>query len=179
MQCPHLLTGLFHQSLRLHSLQGLQRSPERYVHLLLGSTSGAQQLMPLRGQALALPHQVLQFSLRFSSQCEHHMLPFHGTARVALVDARHRTDEAVIRQAVEMFSWRLQIQERLTQQIADAVQHVAESAGVMVVCEAAHMCMVARGVEKHASSTITLATRGQAATDPALRRELLLQLTRL
>ncbi len=134
--------------------------------------------MPLRSQALASPHEVLQFSLRFSSQCEHHMLPFHGTARVAVVGARHRTDKAVIRQAVEMFSWRLQIQERLTQQIADAVQHMAESMGVMVVCEAAHMCMVARGVEKHASSTITLATRGQAATDPALRHQLLLQLTR-
>lgn len=81
-----------------------------------------------------------------------------------------------VKSLVVSYSHRLQIQERLTNQLADAVQVVSGAAGCIVTCEAAHMCMVARGVEKHASSTITLASRGVAATDADLRRRLLVQL---
>lgn len=120
-----------------------------------------------------------EWHVQFSSQCEHHMLPFHGAAHIAVVHSPHSRKLSLeqIKMLVLSFSHRLQIQERLTNQLADAVQVVTGGLGCVVTCEAAHMCMVARGVEKHASSTITLASRGLAAEDPGLRGKLLRQLS--
>lgn len=122
---------------------------------------------------------VQEWHVQFSSQCEHHMLPFHGAAHIAILHSpeSQRLSLEQVKSLVLSFSHRLQIQERLTNQLADAVQVVSEAAGCIVTCEAAHMCMVARGVEKHASSTITLASRGVAATDADLRGRLLVQLS--
>ena len=127
--------------------------------------------------------QVQEWHVQFSSQCEHHMLPFHGTAHIAVVHSPRPRSAATCSQQqvaalVEQYSHRLQIQERLTNQLADAVQALTGADGSLAMCEAAHMCMVARGVEKHASSTITLATRGTAAEDAVLRSKLLSQLSR-
>lgn len=107
------------------------------------------------------------------------MLPFHGVAHIAVVHSAGSVglSQQQIVTLVEQYSHRLQIQERLTNQLADSVQALTGAAGSVAMCEAAHMCMVARGVEKHASSTITLATRGQVAHDAALRGKLLLQLS--
>ena len=107
------------------------------------------------------------------------MLPFHGVAHIAVVHSTcsHELSLAQVKSLVLSYCHRLQIQERLTNQLADAVQVVSGALGSIVTCEAAHMCMVARGVEKHASSTITLASRGLAAEDSVLRGKLLLQLT--
>ena len=123
--------------------------------------------------------EVQEWHVQFSSQCEHHMLPFHGAAHIAVLhtSGSQRLALEQVKSLVLSFSHRLQIQERLTNQLADAVQVVSGAAGCIVTCEAAHMCMVARGVEKHASSTITLASRGLAAEDAVLRGRLLAQLS--
>ena len=107
------------------------------------------------------------------------MLPFHGVAHIAVVHTpgSSKPSQQQVVDLVERFSQRLQIQERLTNQLADHIQALTGAAGSVAMCEAAHMCMVARGVEKHASSTITLATRGSATQDATLRGELLLQLS--
>ena len=190
------------------ALQELQGTPQRYIQLLLASTCGAKsqpqpdyhhQLMHAPSAALpqasstsssdvdmgvprssqASVSEVQEWHVQFSSQCEHHMLPFHGVAHIAVLhssESQHLSLEQV-KSLVMSFSHRLQIQERLTNQLAEAVQVVTGAAGCIVTCEAAHMCMVARGVEKHASSTITLASRGVAAEDADLRGKLLVQLS--
>ncbi|KAF8059720.1 folE1 [Scenedesmus sp. PABB004] len=127
----------------------------------------------------------------FVSQCEHHMLPFHGTAHITYLLPRGGgggddgcgggDDDAVAaplsdgeaRQLVRAFTRRLQVQERITTQLAAAVDSLLAPAGVMVVVRAAHMCMVARGVENHAGSTATRAALGAYAADAALRCEAL------
>ena len=187
-----------------HALQELQGTPQRYVRLLLASTCGAKQPQPDFHHQLmhvqpspmlqarsndvdmdtvkdleASVSEIQEWHVQFSSQCEHHMLPFHGAAHIAVLhtSGSQRLTLQQVKSLVLSFSHRLQIQERLTNQLADAVQVVSGAAGCIVTCEAAHMCMVARGVEKHASSTITLASRGLAAEDAVLRGRLLAQLS--
>ena len=122
---------------------------------------------------------IQEWHVQFASQCEHHMLPFHGMARIIIVHSSHSQKLTLeqVKALILSFSHRLQIQERLTNQLADAIQVVTGALGCVITCEAAHMCMVARGVEKHASSTITLASRGLAAQDSVLRGKLLLRLS--
>ncbi|KAA6420331.1 MAG: GTP cyclohydrolase I [Trebouxia sp. A1-2] len=123
--------------------------------------------------------QRLTSQILFASQCEHHMLPFHGMAHIIIVHSSNSQKLTLeqVKALILSFSHRLQIQERLTNQLADAIQVVTGALGCVITCEAAHMCMVARGVEKHASSTITLASRGLAAQDSVLRGKLLLRLS--
>lgn len=190
----------------LYVLQELQGTPQRYIQLLLASTCGAKShpqpdfhCQLIHGQSgsslqassssdveMAVPgspdarvSEVQMWHVHFSSQCEHHMLPFHGVAHIALLHSSGSQCLSLqqVKSLVLSFSHRLQIQERLTNQLADAVQVVSGAAGCIVTCEAAHMCMVARGVEKHASSTITLASRGVAAANAELRGKILVQLT--
>lgn len=116
--------------------------------------------------------RVQVFATRFVSQCEHHLLPFYGSLKVAYATGPgvhcpvEQTDQ--LQHVVRMFSRRLQVQERLTQQVAQAVQDIG-CGSLLVLCESTHMCMVARGVEEHASTTITTATRGQWAADATTR----------
>jgi GTP cyclohydrolase I len=114
------------------------------------------------------------FAARFASQCEHHLLPFYGVAKVAYHPAPGgpppAAAAAALRRAVEAFSRRLQVQERLTAQVADAAAAALRAEAVLVVVESSHMCMVARGVEEHASATVTSAARGAWAAAPAARR---------
>ena len=142
------------------------------------SNSDVDMGVPINPQK-ATVSDVQEWHVQFSSQCEHHMLPFHGAAHIAILhnSESQRLSLEQVKSLVMSYSHRLQIQERLTNQLADAVQVVSGAAGCIVTCEAAHMCMVARGVEKHASSTITLASRGVAATDADLRGRLLVQLS--
>ncbi len=202
----HVCTHNIAQQLPL--LQELQNTAQRYVQLLLASTSGAkqqpvpdfhQQLMQRQPSSNANPSfdtnmesadqmasqtetstpQFQEWHVQFASQCEHHMLPFHGVAHIAVVHSPQSQKLSLqqVKSLVLSYSHRLQIQERLTNQLADAVQVITGGLGTIVTCEAAHMCMVARGVEKHASSTITLASRGLAAADSVLRGKLLVQLS--
>lgn len=111
----------------------------------------------------------------FTSLCEHHMLPFSGKICVAYIPQGNAKPiaEQWLLHVVAVYARRLQVQERLTQQVADALQSLVSSLGVMVACEAKHMCMVARGVESHSSSTITTATQGRFQTDVHSRMHVL------
>ena len=116
---------------------------------------------------------VLLRDIRFESHCEHHMLPFFGKVHVAYIPDGRLLGLSKIPRLVEVFARRLQVQERLTDEIADAVQQAAEPGGVGVVVEAYHLCMMMRGVEKQNSKTITSALRGRFRSDIRTREEFL------
>ena len=159
--------------------------------MLLRSTSGHHLPLPSQPLQPSLPAESLSPSssstnpdieeivLPFSSQCEHHILPFQGHAYMAYCrsPAAQRIPRHVLEQLIAVFANRLQIQERLNKQLADALLELSGGVGAMVVCRASHMCMVARGIEKHASSTVTTAARGRFAEDASMRTELLTRLS--
>ena len=105
------------------------------------------------------------------SLCEHHLLPFFGVAHIAYLPAGRVVGLSKLPRIVEVFARRLQVQERLTEQVAGAIQEVLEPRGVAVVIEASHLCMMMRGVEKQSSKTITSAVRGTFRDDPRTRDE--------
>jgi GTP cyclohydrolase I len=116
---------------------------------------------------------VLVKDIPFHSLCEHHMVPFIGHAHVAYIPGRDGriTGLSKIARVVEGFSRRLQVQEKLTAQIADAMEEALEPRGVMVVIDAEHLCMSMRGVQKSGSSTVTSAVRGLFRQNIATREE--------
>lgn len=116
---------------------------------------------------------VLVRNVDIFSLCEHHLLPFNGYCHVAYVPNGTVIGLSKIARIIDLFSRRLQVQERLTSQIADAVQEATNAQGVMVYISCSHMCMAMRGVRKVGSSTVTTATRGHYANDSELRREFL------
>lgn len=107
------------------------------------------------------------------SLCEHHMLPFFGRAHLAYLPNGRIVGISKLPRIVDVFARRLQVQERLTDQVADAIMQVLEPAGVGVVIEASHFCMMMRGVEKQNSRTVTSALRGAFRDDPKTRDEFL------
>jgi GTP cyclohydrolase I len=111
----------------------------------------------------------------FASQCEHHMLPFYGTVHVAVLAAGSTApvSACLAQDLVDLYACRLQVQERITHQVAGAFHEACSGAPVLVMCNSAHMCMVVRGVEKHASATMTTTACGVAASDCALRHRML------
>lgn len=112
------------------------------------------------------------WSVKFATQCEHHMLPFYGVMHFALQRGCSVAPEltaACVCELVALYSCRLQVQERLAQQVADALHVATGGADVVLVCSAAHMCMVARGVERHAAETLSTAARGQVENSPEER----------
>ncbi|MFQ5529243.1 MAG: GTP cyclohydrolase I FolE [Gemmatimonadota bacterium] len=118
-------------------------------------------------------NMILVRDIEVYSLCEHHMLPFFGKAHVAYISNGRLLGLSKVARVVEVFARRLQVQERLTDQIADAIQDALEPAGVGVVVEADHLCMMMRGVEKQNSRTITSAVRGRFRTDQRTRDEFL------
>ena len=121
------------------------------------------------------PHDnmILVKDIELYSLCEHHMLPFLGKAHVAYIPDGRLLGLSTIPRGVEVFARRLQVQERLTDQIADALQEALQPEGVGVVIEASHLCMMMRGVEKQHSKTITSALRGRFRSDIRTREEFL------
>ncbi|NQV05713.1 GTP cyclohydrolase I FolE, partial [bacterium] len=111
--------------------------------------------------------------IEFYSLCEHHMLPFFGTASVAYLPNEKIIGLSKIARIVDMFSRRFQVQERLTNQIADAVAQVLDPLGVAVVMEGSHFCMMMRGVQKQGSSMVTSAMRGGFKNSARTRSEFL------
>ena len=103
---------------------------------------------------------VIVKDINFHSLCEHHMLPFYGKAHVAYIPNGYITGLSKIARVVDVFSHRLQVQERMTLQIKDCIQEALKPLGVMVVVEARHMCMQMRGVEQESSKTVTSAFCG-------------------
>jgi len=118
-------------------------------------------------------NMILVRDIELYSLCEHHMLPFYGKAHVAYISNGRLLGLSKVARVVEVFARRLQVQERLTDQIADAIQDALEPDGVGVVIEADHLCMMMRGVEKQNSRTITSAVRGRFRTDQRTRDEFL------
>lgn len=116
---------------------------------------------------------VLVRDIKIFSMCEHHMLPFHGSCHVAYIPSGPVIGLSKIARIIDMFARRLQIQERLTAQIADAIQDATNAVGVMVHVSCAHLCMSMRGVQKVGAETVTTAARGRYSTEPGMRREFL------
>ena len=112
---------------------------------------------------------VLEKDITFYSMCEHHLLPFYGKAHIAYVPDGKVVGLSKLARTVEVFARRTQIQERLTSQIADAMEEHLHPLGVMVMVEAEHTCMTMRGVKKPGSKTVSVVTRGQFASDMQLQ----------
>jgi len=116
---------------------------------------------------------VLVKDIEFFSLCEHHLLPFYGRMHVAYLPTNKVIGLSKIPRIVNMFARRLQVQERLTQEVADALSRAIDPRGVAVMCEASHFCMMMRGVEKQCSGTVTSAMLGAFREDKATRDEFL------
>ena len=118
-------------------------------------------------------NMVMVRDIELYSLCEHHMLPFYGKAHVAYIPDGKIVGLSKLPRIVEVFARRLQVQERLTEQIATALDDVLKPQGVGIIIEAYHLCMMMRGVEKQNSKTITSAVRGLFRSDPRTREEFL------
>ena len=116
---------------------------------------------------------VLEKDITVYSICEHHMLPFYGKVHIAYIPDGKVVGLSKLARTVEVFSRRLQLQEQLTAQIADAINEHLQTKGVMVMIEAEHMCMTMRGVKKPGSKTITMVTRGEFESNTELRNTFL------
>ncbi|HEX6925391.1 MAG TPA: GTP cyclohydrolase I FolE [Longimicrobiaceae bacterium] len=156
---------------------GLVRTPERVTRALRWLTSGYERDPAEAIGAGIFEEQhdsmVLVRGIELYSLCEHHLLPFFGQAHVAYIPDGKIVGLSKLARLVEVFARRLQVQERLTDQIADALCEALQPRGVGVVVEASHLCMMMRGVEKQNSRTITSAMRGVFADCPMTREEFL------
>jgi GTP cyclohydrolase I len=123
--------------------------------------------------AAGATNMVMVRDIELYSLCEHHMLPFYGRAHIAYIPAGKIVGLSKLPRLVEVFARRLQVQERLTEQIASAINDVLKPQGVGVIIEAYHLCMMMRGVEKQNSKTITSAVRGLFRSDQRTREEFL------
>lgn len=157
--------------------EGLLETPQRvarmYQELLEGYTQTVEGIV---GSALfdveyGEGEMIVVKDIEFNSMCEHHMLPFIGKAHVAYIPTNKVVGLSKIPRIVDMFAHRLQVQEQMTNQIADAIYEHLGAAGVMVTVEGEHMCASMRGVKKHGASMLTTARRGSFRTDLTLRDE--------
>jgi GTP cyclohydrolase I len=157
--------------------EGLRNTPARVAASLRWLTRGYQMAVEdVIGDAVfeeAHENMILVRDIEIYSLCEHHMLPFFGRAHVAYLPNGRIVGLSKIPRVVEVFARRLQVQERLTDQIADALCQVLQPLGVGVVIEAYHLCMMMRGVEKQNSKTVTSALRGTFRDDGMTRDEFL------
>lgn len=157
--------------------EGLQKTPQRVAASLTWLTRGyAQTAEGVIGDALFSDEHasmVMVRDIELYSLCEHHMLPFFGKAHIAYIPAGRIVGLSKLPRVVEVFARRLQVQERLTEEIAGALERVLAPAGVGVVLECEHLCMMMRGVEKQNSKTITSAVRGVFREDARTRDEFL------
>ena len=156
--------------------EGLLETPDRIARMYAEIFSGMEEDA---GEHLSRVFRVennemiLEKDIVFYSMCEHHMMPFYGKAHVAYVPEGRVVGLSKLARTVEVYARRLQIQERMTGQIADAIMGELAPRGVMVVLEAEHMCMTMRGVKKPGSRTVSIATRGVFEQDTGLQNRFL------
>jgi len=175
-------TALVREQLRLlgedPDREGLQKTPERVAEAMRWLTRGYETCVAdvVNGAVFEEAHEsmILVRDIEIYSMCEHHMLPFFGKAHVAYIPDGKIIGLSKVARIVDVFARRLQVQERMTDQIADAVMHALEPHGVGVVIEAWHLCMMMRGVEKQNSKTVTSAVRGLFREDQRTREEFLM-----
>jgi GTP cyclohydrolase I len=158
--------------------EGLKRTPERVAKSLQWLTRGYEMdVREVIGKGVfdaeGATNMVMVRDIELYSLCEHHMLPFFGKAHVAYIPNGKLVGLSKLPRVVEVFARRLQVQERMTEQIAGALDEALHPQGVGVVIEAYHLCMMMRGVEKQNSKTITSAVRGLFRSDPRTREEFL------
>ncbi len=156
---------------------GLKDTPVRAARAFSYLTSGYNQTLEEVTNNAVFPSEnremVLVKNIEFYSLCEHHLLPFYGRVHIAYLPEGQVLGLSKFARITEMFARRLQIQENLTQQIAEAVASVTHARGVAVVIDSAHMCMMMRGVGKQNSTTRTVSFVGEFKTDEEVRREFL------
>ncbi len=157
--------------------EGLLKTPERVERAMRWLTRGYDlDAAEVIGDALfeeAHQNMIVVRDIEFYSMCEHHMLPFFGKAHVAYIPDGRIVGLSKVARVVDVFARRLQVQERLTDQIAEALDDALSPRGVGVVLEASHFCMMMRGVEKQNSRTLTSALRGVFREDASTRDEFL------
>jgi len=157
--------------------EGLVRTPDRAEKALRFLTSGYQvDIDEIVNGALftqEYDEMIVVKDIEFFSMCEHHLLPFFGKVHVAYLPKEKVIGLSKIPRLVDAYARRLQLQERLTQQIAETLQNILEPRGVGVICEARHFCMMMRGVEKQHSGTLTSAMLGDFRTRKETRDEFL------
>ncbi len=156
------------------SREGLKETPQRIARMYeeLFAGMGQSPREHLEKTFSAFGHgMVLEKDIVFYSICEHHMLPFYGKAHIAYLPDGKVVGLSKLARTVEVYARRLQIQERLTAQVADALMEYLQPKGVMVMLEAEHMCMTMRGVKKPGTQTVTLETRGVFTQEKGLQEE--------
>ncbi len=157
--------------------EGLLKTPQRVANsmtfLTEGYSSSAEEVVGKGVFKEEHDNMIMVRDIELYSLCEHHMLPFFGKAHVAYIPNGKIVGLSKIPRIVDVYARRLQVQERLTEQIADGLCRVVHPSGVGVVIEAFHLCMMMRGVQKQNSKTITSALRGAFREDPKTRDEFL------
>ena len=166
--------------------EGLRRTPERWADALLTYTQGAEETpqdhlkvifqLDEDDFPIGSDDMIIQEHIQFTSTCEHHIAPFRGVVHLAYIpnpNSRVITGLSKLSRVVEVFARRLQVQERMTQQIARAIDDSLNPLGVIVVAEAVHYCMIQRGVQQRTSTTITTARRGAFLSNPILETKFL------
>lgn len=162
--------------------EGLQNTPDRvsrmYAELLSGYSMNPEKIINGALFNINYDEMVLVRDIEFYSLCEHHMLPFLGRAHVAYLPKGKVIGLSKIPRIVEMYARRLQVQERMTRQIADLLQEILEPQGVAVVVEGMHLCSMMRGVKKHGARMTTSAMHGAFRANLATRQEFLENISR-
>jgi len=160
--------------------EGLKDTPDRvarmYEEIFFGYEDDASEKLSRQfglDEAGADGGIVIEKDITFYSMCEHHMLPFFGKVHIAYIPDKKIVGLSKLARTVEVFARRLQVQERFTNQIADAVEKELGAKGVMVIATAEHTCMTMRGVKKPGTKTVTMCARGLFEKDADLRRQVL------
>jgi GTP cyclohydrolase I len=170
-----LIAGLLKEIGEDPGRNGLERTPERVAKAMRFFTQGYQQEpLEILNDALfdvSYDEMVIVKDIDFYSLCEHHLLPFFGRVHVAYIPNGKVVGLSKIPRLVEMFARRLQVQERLTTQVAETLEQVLRPKGVAVVIESMHLCMMMRGVQSQNASAITSSIRGEFEQDSKTRSE--------
>ena len=177
MPIAPLVTGMLEAIGEDPNRDGLLNTPERVEKAMRYLTSGyTTDISKIVNNAIfdvQYDEMVIVKDIEFFSMCEHHMLPFYGKINIAYIARNKVIGLSKIPRIVDAFARRLQIQERMTQQIAECIQEILDPVGVGVVAEAQHFCMMMRGVEKQHSDTVTSSMLGSFRTDRETRNEFL------